>query len=239
MKTLSLSGSPRNTTGKKDTSSLRKNGNVPCILYGGKERIHFSATEKDFKSLVYTPDVHLVKLELGEKKYDAILKDIQFHPVTDSILHVDFLEVFPDKSVVMNIPVKLHGTPIGVKEGGKLLKKLPMITIKGLISKIPGAIELDVANMKIGDSIRIRDLKYDGVSFLHESNVTVVAVRIIVEVVETPAAAAPGAVTPAEGAAPASAGAASAVAGAPAAPSAPAKEEKKPARSVGGEEKKK
>ncbi len=229
MKTFSLSGAKRNAIGKKDTHALRREGKVPCVLYGGKEHVQFSAVEKDFKKLVYSPDIHLVKLDVGGKQTDAILKDIQFHPVTDSIIHVDFLEVLPDKPVVMDIPVKFNGTAAGVREGGQMLKKLTKIRVKGLISKIPATIELNVESLKIGDYIRIKDLKYDGITFLHEPVVTVVAVKTTRAVVEeiTPAMAAAAAVAgaPAAGAAGAApaAGAAAPAAGA----AAPAKEEKK------------
>src|SRR6185369_11784926 len=138
MKTLNLTGSPRKTIGRTNANSLRKEGKVPCILYGGKDILHFEAIEKDFKPLVFTPDVHMIKLDVGGKQTDAILQAIQFHPVTDRIMHVDFLEVVGDKPVVMDIPVKLNGTSVGVKEGGKLLKKLTRIRVKAPISKIPG-----------------------------------------------------------------------------------------------------
>src|SRR3990170_190973 len=120
MKTLTLTGSKRTSVGKKEANALRKNGKVPCILYGGKDIVHFEAIEKDFKPLVFTPDVHMIKLDVGGKQIDAILQDIQFHPVTDRIMHVDFMEVLADKPVIMEIPVKLLGTSLGVKEGGKL-----------------------------------------------------------------------------------------------------------------------
>lgn len=223
MKTLNLSGTQRKTIGRTNANSLRREGKVPCILYGGKDIVHFEAIEKDFKPLVYTPDVHMIKLDVGGKQVDAIMQDIQFHPVTDKIMHVDFLEVLGDKPVVMDIPVNIIGTSVGVKEGGKLLKKLTRIRVKAPISKIPGTIDLNIEPLKIGDYIRIKDLKYEGVTFLHEQNVTVVAVKVTREVVEevTPAAAAAAAVA---GAAPA---AGAPAAGAPAAAAAPAKEEKK------------
>ena len=112
MKTLNLTGTPRKTTGSTNASALRRDGKVPCVLYGGKDIVHFEAIEKDFKHLVYTPDVHMIKLDVGGKQTDAILKDIQFHPVTDSIMHVDFLEVISDKPVVMDIPVRFNGTAV-------------------------------------------------------------------------------------------------------------------------------
>src|ERR1051326_7693942 len=221
MKTLSLSGTQRTALGKKGTKASRDAGKVPCILYGGKDVIHFEAEAKAFKPLVYTPDVHLVKLDVAGKKADAIVKDIQYHPVTDDIQHVDFLEVLSDKPVEMEIPVRFNGTAAGVREGGQMLKQLTRARGKGLISKIPATIEINVEPLKIGVYIRIKDLKYDGVTFQHEGSVTIVAVkttRVVVGEV-TPAAAAPAAVA----GAPAAAGAAAPAAEA----AAPAKEEKK------------
>ncbi len=196
MKTLNLTGTKRASIGRSNAASLRKEGKIPCILYGGTEIVHFEASEKDFKPLVYTPDVHMIKLDVGGKQTDAILQAIQFHPITDKIQHVDFLEVVGDKPVVMEIPVRTTGTSVGVKEGGKLLKKLARLRVKAPISKIPGTIDLDIEPMKIGDYIRIKDLNYDGVTFLHEPNVTIMAVKVTREVVEevTPAAAAAAAV---------------------------------------------
>lgn len=205
MKTLTLTGSQRQTIGRTSANALRREGKVPCILYGGKDILHFEAIEKDFKQLVYTPDVHMIKLDVAGKKVDAIMQDIQFHPVTDRIQHVDFLEVISDKPVVMEIPVKLNGTASGVREGGQMLRKLAKIRVKGLISKIPGTIEINVEPLKIGDYIRIKDLTYDGITFLHEPAVTIVAVKTTRAVVEeVPAAAAAAAAvagTPAAGAA--------------------------------------
>jgi len=239
MKTLTLSGSRRKTIGRTSAHALRREGKVPCILYGGKDILHFEAVEKDFKHLVYTPDIHMIKLDVRPTKstdsvslrsgtqVDAILKDIQFHPVTDKIMHVDFLEVIADKPVVMEVPVKINGTAVGVKEGGKLLKKLARIRVKAPISKIPGNINVNVELMKIGDYIRIKDLKYEGVTFLHEPNVTIVAVkvtRVVVEEVPAATVATPavGATAPAAGA-----GAETAVPAATTTTAAPAKEEKK------------
>lgn len=222
MKTLNLTGTQRKSIGRTNAQAARREGKVPCVLYGGKDIVHFEAVEKDFKPLVYTGDVHMIKLDVGGKQTDAILQAIQFHPVTDKIMHVDFLEVLGDKPVVMDIPVKLMGTSVGVKEGGKLLKKLTRIRVKAPISRIPGTIDLDIEPLKIGDYIRIKDLKYEGVTFLHEQNVTVVAVKVTREVVEetTPAAAAAAAVAGAPAAA-------APAAGAPAAAAAPAKDAKK------------
>ena len=205
MKTITLSGSQRTKIGKLGNKNLRRTGKVPCVLYGGKENLHFETIEKDFKNIVYTPDIHLVKLEVGGTHKDAILKDIQFHPVTDSILHVDFLEVFPDKPVVMDIPVRFVGTSIGVREGGQMLKKLNKIRLQGIISKIPDTIEINIEALKIGDLVKIADLKYDGVSFLHDPAVTIVSIKktrvVVAAVPVVAAAAAPEAAAAAPGAA--------------------------------------
>ncbi len=205
MKTITLSGSQRTKIGKLENKNLRRTGKVPCVLYGGKENLHFETIEKDFKNIVYTPDIHLVKLEVGGTHKDAILKDIQFHPVTDSILHVDFLEVFPDKPVVMDIPVRFVGTSIGVREGGQMLKKLNKIRLQGIISKIPDTIEINIEALKIGDLVKIADLKYDGVSFLHDPAVTIVSIKktrvVVAAVPVVAAAAAPEAAAAAPGAA--------------------------------------
>ena len=222
MKTVSISGSPRANVGKTDAKSLRRKGIVPCVLYGGKEQVFFQADERVFTKLVYSPDVASVKLDIAGKSVDAILQEIQFHPVTDKIVHIDFLEVFPDKPVVMNIPIKIEGSAPGIQAGGKLQRKMRELKAKGLISKIPDSILINVSTMELGDAVKVKDLKYDGVSFLHPLENTVIAVRMTREVVEeTPVAAAATteAGTPAEGVA--------AAAAAPAAEGAKKKEEPK------------
>jgi large subunit ribosomal protein L25 len=191
MKTVSISGSLRANVGKKDAKALRRQGNVPCVLYGGPEQVSFFATEKDFTKLVYTPDVHLVNLDVAGKKYDAVVQEIQFHPVSDHIVHIDFLQVIEGKPVTVDIPVVCKGTPAGVKEGGKLQVKMRSLKVRGNINKIPQTIELDVTGMNLGDTVKISDLKYDGLTFIASPNVTVVAVRFTRNVVEeTPVAAA-------------------------------------------------
>lgn len=191
MKTISISGTKRAEIGKKNAKALRNSGQVPCVLYGGKEQIHFSALEKDFKHLVYTPDAHLVKIDLGGTQFDAILQDIQFHKIKESILHIDFLQLESGKPVVMNIPVKLKGNAKGVREGGRLLKKMRTLKVKAVADKLPDNIELDITALEIGDSIHVGDIKIDGVTFLDAAKNTVVGVRVTrVVVEETPAAAA-------------------------------------------------
>ena len=184
MKTVSISGSPRANVGKKDARALRREGNVPCVLYGGKEQVTFFVPERSFVKLVYSPDVHLVDLDLSGKKVNAILKEIQYHPINDKITHVDFLEVIPGKAVTVKLPVKCQGTPAGVREGGKLQIKQRYVEVRGAIEKMPEALNLDVTNMVLGDTIKISDLKYDGLTFLASPSVTIIAVRITRNVVE-------------------------------------------------------
>ncbi len=198
MKTVAISGSIRTSVGKKDAKALRVSGLVPCILYGGTEQVSFAVPERDFKSLVYTPDVHLVELELGGKNYNAVMKELQLHPVTDKILHVDFLEVITGKAVTMALPVKFDGTAPGVRSGGKLIRKMRKITVRGPVEKIPEAITLDVSKLEIGDAIRVSDVTVDGLTLLDIPNNTVVTVRVTRNVVEE---AKPGATTAAPAAA--------------------------------------
>lgn len=196
MKSVSISGSPRTNVGKKDAKALRADSNVPCVLYGGKEQIHFSVPSANFKNLIYTPHVHTVNLEIGSGKYHAIMQDAQFHVVNDSLLHVDFLEIQPGKPVVMNIPVKTTGTSPGVRAGGKLVKKLKTLKTKGLVEKMPDTIDIAIDALQIGNSIRVRDIQVDGLTFLNSENITVVSVettRAVAAEENKAAAAAPAA----------------------------------------------
>ncbi len=208
MKSVAMSGSLRANVGKKDANGLRRTGQIPCILYGGTEQVKFTMEERSFKPLVYTPDVHIVELDLDGKKHTAIMKELQLHPVTDKILHVDFLEVLPGKAVTIELPVKFEGTAPGVRNGGKLLRKMRKIVARGPIEKFPNELTIDVSKMEIGDAVRVGDVKIDGLKFLHEPNITIVAVRVTRNVVEEETAkpAATAAATPAAGAAAPAAG---------------------------------
>ncbi|MFY9308496.1 MAG: 50S ribosomal protein L25/general stress protein Ctc [Bacteroidia bacterium] len=210
MKSVSISGSPRANVGKKDANALRGAKQIPCVLYGGKEQIHFAAPEASFKNLIYTPDVHTVNLEVGGNKYHAILQEAQFHVINDSLLHVDFLEIQPGKPVVMNIPVKTTGTSPGVRAGGRLVKKLKTLRAKGLVEKMPDTIDIAIDALEIGGSVRVRDIKIDGLTFLNAGNVTVVSVETTRAVAqeEAKAPAATAAAPAAKAAAPAAAAAA-------------------------------
>lgn len=199
MKVVSMSGSPRENVGKKDAKKHRNEGKVPCVLYGGKEQLHFVADEVIFKKIVYTPEACTVKINIGSKDYDAVLQDIQYHPVSDRILHADFLEIFPDKPVTIHIPVKLIGTPEGVLKGGKLHFKIRKLKVKALVNHLPDDVTLDISKMEINDSIKVQDIHRDNVTFLDPKTAVVVGVRVTRVVVEE-VPVAEGAV-PAEGAA--------------------------------------
>jgi len=176
MKTLQITGTPRKELGKKDAVKLRKSNNVPCVLYGGKENIHFYTHENSFLKLIYTEDVHLVNLNINGKQYNTLLKDIQFHPVTDRVIHADFIEVSEDKPVTVALPVKVTGDSVGVKAGGKLRINKRYLTVKSLVNNIPDHITVDITNLKIHDSIKVGDISIPGVEILEPKNVAVVNV---------------------------------------------------------------
>ncbi|MBI3510279.1 MAG: 50S ribosomal protein L25/general stress protein Ctc [Bacteroidetes bacterium] len=224
MKSVAMSGSLRANVGKKDAKALRNKGMVPCVLYGGEKQVMFAVDERAFKHLVYTPDAATVDLDIDGQAHKAILKDLQMHPVTDSIIHADFLEILGGKNVTMNIPVKFEGNAVGVRDGGRLLRKMRKLTISGPLEKMPQAITIQVADMKIGDTVRVSDMKIDGLTFIDKQNTTIVAVRVTRNVVEEEVKPAVAATT----AAPAAGAAATPAAGAAAAPAAGA-EAKKPA----------
>jgi large subunit ribosomal protein L25 len=222
MKTLSISGTTREKTGTKDAIKTRKAGNVPCVLYGGSEQLNFLVDEKQFAKLLYTPDAYLVSLDVSGKQAKAIVQDAQFDKITDKILHVDFMEAVPGKYLTVKIPVVTHGSPLGVKKGGKLQTKLRRLTVQGLVNDLPDHITIEVAHLELGQSILIKELKNDKLRFLDPQNAAVVTVRTTREA-EAPAAT--SAATPAAGAAAPAAGAAT-----PAAPAAAKKEEKPAAK---------
>ena len=177
MKTLAISVIKREKVGKTSTRALRNQGNVPCVLYGGEKQVTFYAHENDFRKLVYTADTFLVELDIDGTKTKAVMKDIQFHPVTDKILHIDFLEVFDDKPVVVSLPVILEGVAIGVRNGGNLLFRRPKIITKGLLANLPDAININIEHLKIGMFLYIGDLSIDNVEFLAPENSVVVGVK--------------------------------------------------------------
>lgn len=192
MKTVSLSGSPRASVGKTDAASLRAKGQVPCVIYGGNEQIHFYADERAFKNIIYTPDTNLVNITVDGKNFLAVLQEAQFHKINDKLIHADFLQVIEGKPLTVQIPVKTVGQSQGVKDGGKLTVKMRKLKVKGLVNKLPERIELNIENLGIGKSISVGDIKIDGVTILHPSNISVVSVQttrnVAAEETATPAA---------------------------------------------------
>mgnify|MGYP001197803306 FL=1 len=178
MKSVSIKGIARVDLGKKFAKQLRKQENVPCVIYGGKEEpIHFYAHTNEFRSIVYTPHVYLIEIKIEDKVCKAIMGDIQFHPVTDKILHIDFLRVFEDQLVKINIPVNVFGNSIGVRNGGRLAINMRRVFVEALPGNLPETIDVDITNVKIGQSIRIKDLLLENVHFLNNSDDVVVAVK--------------------------------------------------------------
>jgi large subunit ribosomal protein L25 len=193
MKTIEIKAISRSNFGKKETKSLRAEDNVPCVMYGGKENLHFYAHENEFRSMIYTPDVHLISLQVDGKSYNAILKDLQFHPVTDKLLHIDFIQVSDDKPVLIDIPIKLSGVSPGVKAGGRLKINRRSLKVKGLTRDFPEHLDIDISSLEIGQSLKIGDLSYDNLLIMEnkKSMIVSVATSRVVQKEETEAGAAP------------------------------------------------
>ena len=178
MKSITINGSQRESVGKKATKALRNAGQVPCVLYGGDNPVHFSAPELAFSKLVYTPNAHTVVIELENgDTYNAILQDIQFHPVTDNILHIDFYQLFDNKEVTMEIPVQFTGNSRGVRNGGVLRKNKRSLRVKALPGNLPDYIEADITDLKIGNKLYITALDSEDFKFMHPDNTVVCQVR--------------------------------------------------------------
>ena len=189
MKSITIKGSKRESVGKVSTKALRNAGMVPCVLYGGDKPVHFAANELAFKNLVYTPSVYTASIELENgEKLAAILQDIQFHPVTDRILHVDFYQIFDDKEVTMEIPVQLEGNSPGVLNGGNLRFPNRKLRVKALPANLPDYITANISDLKIGSKLFVTELMNDAYTIMHPENTVVVQVRTaraaIVEVVD-------------------------------------------------------
>ena len=178
MKSITINGSQRESVGKKATKALRNAGQVPCVLYGGDKPMHFSAKELAFSKLVYTPNAHTVVIALeNDNSFKAILQDIQFHPVTDRILHVDFYQIFDDKEVALDIPVRFIGVSKGVLDGGVLSKNRRKLHIKAIPGNLPDFIEADITPLEIGDKLYVTNFENDAYTILHPDNQVVCQVR--------------------------------------------------------------
>lgn len=179
MKSITINGSKRESVGKKSTKAIRNAGKVPCVLYGGDAKpLHFTADEIAFNHLVYTPDVHTVEIKLeGGEKFDAILQDIQFHPVTDAIMHVDFYQIYEDKPISMEIPIHTVGVARGVKNGGVLRYNLRRLKVRGLPGELPDFIEANVTPLKIGQKLYVTAVEDEKYKIQHPDNTVICQVR--------------------------------------------------------------
>ncbi|MCQ4035858.1 50S ribosomal protein L25/general stress protein Ctc [Kaistella montana] len=178
MKSITIQGTKRESVGKKSTKALRDAELVPCVVYGGAETLNFSAEERSFKGLVYTPDAHTVSIEVDGQTIPAVLQDIQFHPITDKILHADFYQLSDDKPVVMEVPVRLTGRAKGVVSGGALRQSFRKLKLKALPANLPDEIVVDVTPLRIGNKLYVGDIKTNNYTFMHPDNAVVVAVKM-------------------------------------------------------------
>nr|WP_314865426.1 50S ribosomal protein L25/general stress protein Ctc [uncultured Flavobacterium sp.] len=200
MKSITIKGSERESVGKVATKALRNAGAVPCVLYGGDQAVHFSAEEKAFKNLIYTPNAHTVVIDLGNgKSYNAILQDIQVHPVSDKILHIDFFQLFDNKEITMEVPVKIVGTSKGVLAGGVLRLNARKLKVKALPANLPDFVEADITPLEMGNKLYVTKLVSDKYKLMHPDNTVVCQVRISRAAMKAAQEAAKAAKAPAKG----------------------------------------
>ncbi|HYQ56815.1 MAG TPA: 50S ribosomal protein L25/general stress protein Ctc [Draconibacterium sp.] len=178
MKSVVVKGELRTSVGKKDSKRLRQEEKAPAVLYGGEEPIHFSVSFAELRHLIYTPHVYLIDLDIEGTVYKAIMQDIQWHPIDEMVLHVDFLAIQEDKPIKIDVPVKVEGFAKGLKKGGKLNTTLRRLKVKALASNLPDEITVDVANLDIAQSIKVADLSIDGIEILDPKSNVVVSVSI-------------------------------------------------------------
>ncbi len=178
MKSITIQGTKRESVGKKSTKALRDAELVPCVVYGGEAPLNFSATEKSFKGLVYTSEAHTVSIEVDGQTIPAVLQDIQFHPITDKILHADFYQLAEDKPVIMEVPVRITGRSKGVVAGGVLRQSFRKLKVKAIPANLPDEIVVDVTPLRIGNKLYVGGIKAEGYSFMHPDNAVVVAVKM-------------------------------------------------------------
>jgi len=176
MKSIAISGSVRQNVGKRDARELRYAGNVPAVLYGGPEQTHLFVSAADLKPVLYTPDLVFVELDVNGKKTRAIVQEAQFHPLTDRVTHVDFLELSDDREVSVNVPIKLTGTSPGVKMGGKLVQKLRKLRVRALPDNLPQEIEVPMEPLEVGKSVRVSEIELKDAKVLNNADDTIVSV---------------------------------------------------------------
>ena len=199
MKSITIKGSERESVGKKATKALRDAGMVPCVIYGGSQPVHFAAEEKAFKNLVYTPNAHTVVVELKDKSANVILQDIQFHPVSDKILHIDFFELNENKEIIMEVPVKVTGTSPGVLLGGDLRLNQRRLKVKALPKNLPDYVEANISELEMGNKLYVTKLEAKNFKLMHPDNTVVAQVKISRAAMKAAQEAAKAAKAPAKG----------------------------------------
>ena len=199
MKSITIKGSERESVGKAATRTVRNAGMIPCVLYGGDQPVHFTAEEKAFKDLVYTPNVHTVVIDLAGKTYNAILQDIQFHPVSDKILHIDFYQLHADKEITMEVPVKITGTSPGVLGGGVLRLNQRKLKVRALPANLPDFVEANISELQMGNKLYVTKLETNNFKLLNPDNTVVAQVRISRAAMKAAQEAAKAAKAPAKG----------------------------------------
>ncbi|MDD2415330.1 MAG: 50S ribosomal protein L25/general stress protein Ctc [Parabacteroides sp.] len=178
MKTFQLEGTPRTEIGKKAAKAIRKEDMIPAVIYGGESTIHFNVTKDAVRKLIYTPEIFVIDLTIGDKKTKAVIKDMQFHPVTDAVLHIDFLEVFDNKPIVMEVPVALEGFAEGVKAGGKLSLEMRKLKVKALYNLIPEKLTINIDSLGLGKTLQVAALSFEGLEIMNAKNAVVCAVKL-------------------------------------------------------------
>ncbi|MBS3915146.1 MAG: 50S ribosomal protein L25/general stress protein Ctc [Bacteroidetes bacterium] len=177
MKTILLKGELRNGLGSSSSKALRSEGKVPCVMYGAGENLNFAIYQADFKNLIYTPNVFKVKIEVGGKTYNGILQDVQYHPVSEAILHVDFMEVKEGSAVIMEIPIRVVGNSPGVRAGGKLVKKFNKLRVRGAIGNLPDYIDVNIDTLEIGQSVKVKEISVTGFDILDAKENAIVSCK--------------------------------------------------------------
>lgn len=178
METIKIAGVKREAFGKKESKSIRKQGQVPCVIYGNGETVHFSVVAGSLKPLIYTPQSFLIEFDIEGKKEVGVMREVQYHPVTDQVLHADFFHVIPGKPISIDVPVKLTGNSEGVKQGGKLILSKRKVRISATMENLPDEIVVDVTTLGLGKSIFVGDLKYDHITILTPATTAICAVKM-------------------------------------------------------------
>ncbi len=177
MKTYSLKAQARENIGKFAAKALRKQDLIPTVIYGGEKNLNLVVSQRDVRNLVFTPDIFLINLDVDGQVHTCILQELQFHPVTDAIIHIDFLEVYADKPIVIEVPVQLDGHAIGVRAGGKLNQDMRKLKVKGLYSNVPERLHVDISKLRLGKVLKVGELEFENLEILNSKNAVVAAVR--------------------------------------------------------------